>query len=69
MLKDLKKAKKLYNDGINIIAHIKNLSNSEINPIASIAIGYDLQAGNYIRKAKNNPEFEVQRATHYLDDL
>lgn len=65
MLNDLKKIKKLYDDGINIIEHIKNHSTSEINPIESIAISYDLQAGNYIRKAKENPEFELERAITY----
>jgi len=65
VLKDLKKIKNLYDDGINIIEYIKNCSNSELNPIESIAISYDLQAGNYIRKAKENPEFEVERAIAY----
>lgn len=65
MLKDLEKLRKLYNDGINITEHIRNLSNSEINLTESIAISYDLQAGNYIRKAEDNPEFEIERATVY----
>jgi uncharacterized protein YbaR (Trm112 family)/ubiquinone/menaquinone biosynthesis C-methylase UbiE len=58
MHKDLKEISKLYHDGVNIIKHLKNLSNSDMNSSEMIKISYDFQAGSYIKFALANPEWD-----------
>ncbi|MBO1224048.1 MAG: methyltransferase domain-containing protein [Candidatus Scalindua sediminis] len=58
MRKDLKKMRTLYDEGVNIIKHIKKESQSDKNSSEMITISYDLQSGNYIKKALEYPEWE-----------
>ena len=60
MIEELEKIKQLYNKGVNIAEYLKCSSNSRINTTEMIMISYDLQAGNYIKKASENPEWENQ---------
>lgn len=63
--KNLAELKGLYDKGDNIIEHLNKLSTEELDSSLAIAISYDLQAGSYIKKANNNPEFEKERAAAY----
>ena len=69
MFKDLKKIKKLYDGGINIIEYIKKSSDSDTNTSEMIMISYDFQTGNYIQKALQNPEWENKYSTAYTKVL
>lgn len=64
MLNEINKLRQLYEQGTNIIDWLKKKSDSE-NLKEFIEISYDLQAGNYIKKAKQNPEYEKERADVY----
>ena len=63
-LAKLKELKRLFDDGVNIIDWLKNNSDTK-NLVDHIAISYDLQAGNYIKKAKRYPEQRKERANVY----
>ena len=65
MHNDLLRLKKLYDGGSNIIEYLKNTSHDAIDSSLAIAISYDLQAGSYIKKAKENPKYEEERALVY----
>ena len=67
MREDLAKLKKLYDSGGNIIEYLKGLSTEQTNSSLDIAISYDLQAGSYVRKAKENPDYEDERSSVYSD--
>ncbi len=69
MLKDLKKLKQLHCDNVNIIDYIKNETNAGKNTSEMIRISYDLQAGNYIKKASKNPEWENEYSNAYAKVL
>ena len=64
MRKDLAELKELYDNGVNIIDWLKINSDPQ-NSVEHIALSYDLQAGNYMKKAKDNPEYENERASVY----
>lgn len=49
----LKKLKKKYSLGQNIIDHLNEKNSSKINSLESILISYDLQAGSYIKESKS----------------
>ncbi|MBI4648846.1 MAG: methyltransferase domain-containing protein [Bacteroidia bacterium] len=53
----LMKIKELYSKGENIIQYLKNLEGSEINTPEDILIGYDFQAGIYIKRYSLNLEY------------
>ena len=58
MAKDsLNELKKFYENGGNLINHLKNLNNSKRNSDEMIMISYDFQSGSYIKKINENPEF------------
>ena len=65
MRKDLKKIRKLYDEGVNIIKYIKNESQSDKNTSEMVMISYDLQAGSYIKKAQENPKWESEYSDAY----
>lgn len=72
MHEELRKLKELYDKGNNILSYIKESADNNANSSLAISISYDLQAGNYIKKAKLNQEFENERASiyaHILNDL
>ena len=64
MKRDISKIKKLYDNGENIIKYLREESNG-LNTSESIMTSYDLQAGNYIKKATKNPDFENERGQVY----
>lgn len=57
LLKELAKIKDIYKEGKNIIAYIKNRTDSENNSLESIMISYDFQAGSYIDYCNKHPEY------------
>jgi uncharacterized protein YbaR (Trm112 family) len=65
VLKNIAKLKALYDKGENIIEYVNNSSTEELDSSLAIAVSYDLQAGSYIIKAKENPDFENERALIY----
>ena len=58
MIEELENMKKFYNKGVNIIEYLKSNSHYKINTTEMIMISYDFQAGTYIKKALENPEWE-----------
>jgi len=65
MLDDLRKIKKLYESGENIIDFLKNKYGKNYDISDFSAISYDIQAGSYIEKSKLNPEYEKVRGTEF----
>jgi len=51
---DLSELKKLYEDGVNITTHLKEINDS--NSLYAIEVAYDLQAGSYTEVALQNAE-------------
>lgn len=66
MKKNLKNLKSLYKKGENIIQHLRKENKGQISP-EDIKISYDLQAGNYIKKAANYSKFEEERGEIYSE--
>lgn len=67
MRDELKKLRKIYENGGNILSYIKENTGNIGNSAEAIAISYDLQAGSYIKFSENNPEYENERARVYSD--
>jgi SAM-dependent methyltransferase len=66
MIENLRKIKKVFDSGGNIIEYLKNIStNQGIDDM--VLISYDFQAGNYIKKAEENPEYEEERSDIYAE--
>lgn len=65
MIDNLKEIKRLFENGGNIIEYLKDIAGTPSPSAEAIAISYDFQAGNYIKKAQSNPAFESERATAY----
>jgi len=61
MISNLKKIKKIYESGENIISYLRSNNNSN-NLSEMIQISYDIQAGNYTKKAETNPSTEKERS-------
>jgi ubiquinone/menaquinone biosynthesis C-methylase UbiE len=57
-----------YHQGENMMAWARKVNKSQNNSILSSMIAYDLQAGNYIERAKNRPDYE-ERWSHQLAGL
>jgi uncharacterized protein YbaR (Trm112 family) len=55
--KTLRKIAQVYKDGGNIMSYLKTISNQDTNSKEAIAISYDLQAGSYIKKAKEDSSY------------
>ena len=68
LLKELAKIKDIYKEGKNIIAYIKNRTDSENNSLESIMISYDFQAGSYIDYCNNHPEY-IDKYTQALANV
>lgn len=58
-LYDLDKIKKIYNEGGNIIAHLKEKSDTGKATIEDILISYDFQSGSYIKYTEANKEYNT----------
>lgn len=69
MRKDLKKLKQLYDDGVNIIEHMKRCSGFGINTLEMIRISYDLQAGCRIKNEIEYSEWENEYSNVYAETL
>jgi len=66
MIENLRKIKKIFDSGGNIIEYLKNINtNQGIDDM--VLISYDFQAGSYIKKAEKNPEFEEERSDIYAE--
>ena len=65
MRKDLIMLKKMYDRGDNILSFIRKNRSSKENTPMDILVTYDLQAGNYIKDAKQHSEYENERASLY----
>ena len=66
MIENLKKIKKVFDSGENIIEYLKNINtNQKIDDM--VLISYDFQAGNYVKKAEKEPEYEEERANIYAE--
>jgi hypothetical protein len=58
MLKnEIKKIKKYYDEGYNIIELLKKRKNIMKNTDEMVKISYDFQSGSYIQSVKENPKF------------
>lgn len=55
-MENIKKIKRLYDKGVNIMDHINKEQYENIERERAIEISYDLQAGSYIRSYRSNPE-------------
>ena len=67
MFKDIYKIVEEYKKGNNLIKFLKEnyskiLSNNEITQLS-----YDIQAGSYVKKAVENPDFEKERGKAYAE--
>jgi len=66
MIENLRKIKKKFDNGENIIEYLKKINtNQKIDGM--VLISYDFQAGSYIKKAENNPDYEEDRANTYVN--
>ena len=66
MIENLKKIKKVFDSGGNIIEYLKNINtNQGIDDM--VLISYDFQAGSYIKKAEKNSEYEGKRTDIYAE--
>jgi len=55
--KTLIKIAQVYKEGGNIMRYLKTITNQDTNSKEAIAISYDLQAGSYIKKAKEDSSY------------
>lgn len=55
--KHLRKVKKIFQEGGNIIQYLKSLDGNVQNSIEDILISYDFQAGSYVRHYKENKSY------------
>ena len=67
LFKTLKEIQNIYSKGGNMMNYLKNKTNTNQNTIEAILISYDFQAGNYIEKAKNNPELEELHSNNIIN--
>jgi len=67
MPNELRRIQQLYNDNVNIIDYLKNESNFHENTSEMITISYDLQAGSYIKKASEDPDWEDEFSQEYAN--
>jgi hypothetical protein len=66
MLENLNKIKKIFESGGNIMEYLKEANiNQDIDDM--VLISYDFQAGSYIKKSEENPEYEEERANAYSE--
>lgn len=63
----LKSIKEIYDKGGNIIDQLKRADINGQNTRLAIEISYDMQAGLYIKKAKKNVDYEIERAKKYAN--
>jgi uncharacterized protein YbaR (Trm112 family)/predicted O-methyltransferase YrrM len=59
-IKLLERIKELYDKGENIISYLKAQNDTQETTLEDILISYDFQAGNYMRKALNVPDFRKE---------
>jgi ubiquinone/menaquinone biosynthesis C-methylase UbiE len=67
MRADLMALKKMFDSGENIIAYLKESTGKKSLNTDLIAISYDFQAGNYIKKARELKDYENERAEVYSE--
>ena len=65
MDKKINYIKELYESGENIISHFRGKDDKNDTDI--IRLSYEMQAGNYIKKAVENPCYEEERGTVYSE--
>jgi ubiquinone/menaquinone biosynthesis C-methylase UbiE/uncharacterized protein YbaR (Trm112 family) len=69
IFKQLKKIKELYSSGTNIIDYVKNLQQEKSNSSEAIMISYDLQAGSYIKLAKEEKSEYLNNYTNAISEI
>jgi uncharacterized protein YbaR (Trm112 family) len=66
MIENLNKIKKIFDSGGNIMEYLKEVDvKQDIDDM--LLISYDFQAGSYIKKSEENPEYEEERANVYSE--
>ena len=66
MIENLNKIKKIFDSGGNVMEYLKEADvNQDIDDM--VLISYDFQAGSYIKKSEENPEYEEERANVYSE--
>jgi ubiquinone/menaquinone biosynthesis C-methylase UbiE/uncharacterized protein YbaR (Trm112 family) len=66
MIENLRKIKKVFDSGGNIIEYLKNITNHQ-SMDDMVLISYDFQAGSYIKKYRENPSYEDERSDKYAE--
>jgi len=69
LLSELKEYKKLMDNDVNIIQHLKKRIQTEVNTSEMIQISYDLQTGKQITKLQSNPQWEDEYSSVYAEIL
>lgn len=64
---NIETAKKLYSTGSNVTSHFQNIDSKTKNSPDIIEIAYELQAGEYIKLARNYPEFPKKYTSEMAD--
>jgi ubiquinone/menaquinone biosynthesis C-methylase UbiE/uncharacterized protein YbaR (Trm112 family) len=66
MIENLNKIKKIFDSGRNVMEYLKEADvNQDVDDM--VLISYDFQAGSYIIKSEENPEYEEERANVYSE--
>tara|TARA_Y100000748_G_C15474536_1_gene480195 strand:+ start:782 stop:1699 length:918 start_codon:yes stop_codon:yes gene_type:complete len=65
MFKDIYKIVEEYNKGNNLIKFLRENYSEILNNNEITQLSYDIQAGSYVKKALQNPDFEKERGQAY----
>jgi uncharacterized protein YbaR (Trm112 family) len=66
---DLSEIRRLYRDGVNIMAHLKQSLGTRYNTDQLVEIAYDMQAGSYITYVERYKDLEAAYQKHLAEVL
>ncbi len=67
MFEDIHKIVEEYKNGNNLIKFLKENYSKTLNNNEITQLSYDIQAGSYVKKAEQNPDFEKERGKAYAE--